>query len=72
MVASDAIGAVADFDSGYSQPIDSASVPEADARNQRNSLIDGQSFKNLGKVRFCEVRGGHLHSLGPEPGGHKS
>lgn len=71
MAASDAIGTVADFDSGYSQPLDRASVPESDARNQRNGFIDSQFFEKLGKVRFCKVRWRHLHGLGSGPGAHR-
>jgi len=64
VVASNAIGTIADFDSGYPQPLDSVSVPEPDAGNQRNGFIDGQFFENLGQVRLCEVRGGHLRKVG--------
>ena len=48
MVASDAIGTVANLDSGYPQPLNGASVPETDTRDERNGFIGGQFFKNLG------------------------
>jgi hypothetical protein len=63
MVASNAIGTIADLDGRYPQPLDSASVPETDTRNQRNGFIDGQFFENLGQVRFAKSEGGICAAL---------
>jgi hypothetical protein len=72
MIASNAIGTIADLDSGYPQPLDSVSVPETDARDQRNGLIGGQFFENLRQVRPCKIRGRHLRSLRAKPLGPKT
>lgn len=64
MVASNAIGAVADLDSRYPKPLDSMSVPEADTSNHRNGFIGGQLIEDLGQVRLCEIRWGHPRGLG--------
>lgn len=62
MATSNAIRTVADLDSGYPKPLDSASVPETNTSDQRNGLIGGQFFENLGQVRLCKVGGGHLRA----------